>query len=518
MREKILIIGSASKVSQAISETLTNNHHELIGTYYKKYPQNPECYTNLIKVDFLKKSEIQKLKKFKGISDIIFTIGEADFLDKNRAKVNYLTLKNLLDYLKEQNKNIRIIFCSSSAVYGNNNSKTILEKSEKKPTSYYGRYKLKAEEYLINSNNKYIIVRFPMIYGPFFSQKFKRFVEVINNNKAIIFGDGKNNFSFIHQNDLSNFILRLINNNLINEDFNISSGYVTQKKYMDAVSKLFNKNISKKESIENLLKIAKRQLDNYVKSGIKPSLLKEDIISLSRDRSFNLNKSKKLINWKPKYTIHEAIRDTFMQTNILSRWEGIKILKFIYGKKLLPVKIYRNPHDFNPSDFQKNPEEIWSITIRDEEGDLINTDHLFSKDYRNIKKFMIKNKKPNKVYIVRLSPPRQDILYYGSFLIDNKNFKDKIIITISKNPEEPFIIRNEGKSLRLLPRDIVPDYDLIYENGKLNGKFIKRYSKIITKDIDKLNKFLKKTKRENLTIPVLFIICKKEVQYISLGL
>lgn len=519
MREKILIVGTASKVSQAISETLTNNHYELIGTYNKTYPQNPECYSNLLKINFLKKSDIEKLDDLKNISDIIFSIGKIDFLDEKKAKVNYVLLKNLIDYLKKINKNIRIIFCSSSAVYGDNNSKIISEFSDKKPTNYYGKYKLKAEEYLINSNNKYIIIRFPIIFGSYFSKKFARLLDALKNNKACIFGKGNNHFSFIHQNDLSEFILKLIKKKEIsNTDFNIASGYTTQDYYMKKISKLLNQKTPKYKSIDKLLKIADEQLIEYKKSGAKPSLFKEDIISLSRNRIYNIDKAKKLINWHPKYDIDKCIKDTFFQTNLLSRWDGIKILKFVYGNKLLPVRIYRNPMDFNPRDFNKKTEEIWSVTIRDEEGDIINTDHLFSRDHNNIRKFMLKNKKPNKVYIVRLSPPRDKILFYGSFLIDKKNFKEKVMITISKNPEDPFVTRKEGKSLKLLPRDFIPDYNLVHEKGRLKGKFIKKYSGLLEKDINKLLKFLKKTKREDLTIPVLFIIKKKGVQYISLGL
>jgi len=264
--------------------------------------------------------------------------------------------------------------------------------------------------------------------------------------------------------------------------------------------------------------LQKTRLKKYKKFGLRPSLYKEDVISLSRNRKYDINKSLKLLKWKPRYNIDKSIKDTFLQNRLLSRWNGIKILKYLYPDRLLPVKIYRNPQDFNPKDFQKNSEDIWSITIRDEEGDLINTDHLFSRDDKNIKKFMIKNKKLNKVYIVRLSPPRGDILYYGSFLMDKNNFKNKVMITISKNPEEPFVTRKEGKSLRLLPRDFVPDYNLIYENKKLKGNFPKRHSNVIVSDIVKLINLMKKTKREDLTIPVLFIISKRGVQYISLGL
>ncbi len=519
MRDKILIIGASSKVAQSISEMLTNYGFELIGTYNKKYPQNPECYKKLKKINFVINEDINKLDKLKNISDIIFTIGKAEFLNEEASKINYKALENLVSYLKKKKKNIRIIFCSSSAVYGNNKSKIIFENSNKIPTSYYGNYKLKAENILKKSYIDFVIVRFPIIFGLYFKKKFNRFIEAIKDDKATMFGDGSNNFSFIHQNDLSNFIMKIIENiEIKNEDFNIASGFTSQKDYLNLVVNIFNKKIKKSATLKELFRIAQKQQKGYNKSNKKPSLLKEDVISLSRDRIYSIDKAKKYVSWKPKYTINKSVGDTFKENMLLSRWDGIKILKYLYPDKLLPVKIYRNPSEFNPNQFMKKKEEIWSITIRDEEGDIINTDHLFSRDSNNIKKFMINNKKPNKVYIVRLSPPRDDILYYGSFLIDKNNFKNKVIITISKNPEELFVMREEGKSLKLLPRDYVPDYNLIYEGGKVEGEFPKKYTKILEKDIEKLSHLLKKTKREDLTIPVLFIISKKGVQYISLGL
>src|SRR3989338_2899014 len=101
MRNKIIIIGASRKVAQSIYETLTNNDYELIGTYNNDYPQNPECYDNLIKIDFSIKKELNKLKNLDYISDIIFTMGKTEFLDKEKSKINFISLSNLLNFIRE---------------------------------------------------------------------------------------------------------------------------------------------------------------------------------------------------------------------------------------------------------------------------------------------------------------------------------------------------------------------------------------------------------------------------------
>ncbi len=133
MRKQILVIGSSSNVAQDISECLTNNEYELTGTYNKTNPKNPECYKTLIKINFSNKTEIKKLKTLSNVSDVIFTIGKAEFLDEKVSNINYKTLLNLINYLNSIKNKVRIVFCSSSAVYGNNTSKIIDEKSKKIP-------------------------------------------------------------------------------------------------------------------------------------------------------------------------------------------------------------------------------------------------------------------------------------------------------------------------------------------------------------------------------------------------
>ena len=209
-------------------------------------------------------------------------------------------------------KNIRIIFCSSSSVYGNNKSKIINERSKKNPSDYYGKYKLKSENLLKKSGIDYIIIRFPIIFGNYFKERFVRFIDAIKNNHIVIFGDGRNNFSFIHQKDISSFILRLIQKkNIRNDDFNLSSGSISQKEYMELVAKVFDKKDTKSISLKKAFELAAKRLEDCRENNTEPTILKENIISLSRDRKYECDKAKQATGWKPIYKIDRIIKDTF---------------------------------------------------------------------------------------------------------------------------------------------------------------------------------------------------------------
>ena len=108
-------------------------------------------------------------------------------------KGNVLATKNLLEACR--NKNVkRIIFLSSVGVYKPIFTKTLLtEESECEPITYYGKTKLDAEELIKNSNIPWVIVRAPVIYGPYQQAVLNRFfLNVFKNRKMFIIGDGNN--------------------------------------------------------------------------------------------------------------------------------------------------------------------------------------------------------------------------------------------------------------------------------------------------------------------------------------
>lgn len=526
MKNNLLIIGASSCLAHAVSATLNDSDYLVFGTYNEHYPQNPENYKELAKLDFLDEAQIKKIDDvLSTIDDIIFTIGDSDYLDEEKSRKNVITLKNLLDHLTSSSlKDKRVIFCSSSSVYGDSDSSIILEDSEKNPVSTYGKNKLLAEDTLSQSGIPYVIVRFPIIFGKSFKTKFIRLKEAVIDNRAVIFGDGNNRFSFINEKDLTGALLLILGKKEIkNTDINLSNKPVKQKDFINQLYLFLNREKTPLNiPINDAIKQAEKKLAGFNNGEGKPSLFKEDVLGFSRDRSFDCSKAKKLLKWVSKHTIKDALEDTFNNLNFIERSEGIRILKFLFPDKVLPVKIYKNVDDFKLSDFQYSDEFIWSVTIRDDEGNAINTGHLFSRNPETIKKFMVKNSSNTKSYSVRISPPKEDILYYGSFLIDSKSFGEKVIITLSEKSSAKFTKFENGESFKLLPRDLDPEITLEYLDNKFIGNTntveLDKYLSEISDNIEKVKSYTQKTRREHLIMPLLFIINKKKgIQYISMG-
>jgi nucleoside-diphosphate-sugar epimerase len=115
-------------------------------------------------------------------------------------KGNVLTTKNLLEVAKGKGVR-RIIFLSSVGVYKPRLDKTLLnEESECEPLTFYGKTKLDAEELIKKYNIPWVIIRAPIIYGPYQPTVLNRFfLDAINKRKIHIIGMGDNqrSLSFI---------------------------------------------------------------------------------------------------------------------------------------------------------------------------------------------------------------------------------------------------------------------------------------------------------------------------------
>lgn len=125
-------------------------------------------------------------------------------------KNTFLTTINSLEFIKKYiKKNTKIIFTSSSAVYGSHKNKISELTSKKRPESSYGLMKLQSEQYLenfsyINSVNT-LIFRFPNVIGPnlthglIFDMKKK-----INSKKKYIqvLGNGEQQKPYSHVDEI----------------------------------------------------------------------------------------------------------------------------------------------------------------------------------------------------------------------------------------------------------------------------------------------------------------------------
>ena len=210
--------------------------------------------------------------------------------------VNILGTKAVLDVVGK-NKIKKIIFSSSSEVYGDQEKFPIKESSEFKIKSNYALSKITSEFFVKSYSKKfgfnYNIVRFFNIYG--INQKtnfvMSKFVDqALKSTKLSVYGNGKQVRSFCNVEDAARGLLLVMTKGKKNEIYNIG-------------------NNDKPISMLNLAKKIKK-LSNSTSEIIKIDFKNSD---RSKDREIfkrypDLAKIKKHIGYSPKINLDDGIR------------------------------------------------------------------------------------------------------------------------------------------------------------------------------------------------------------------
>lgn len=140
-----------------------------------------------------------------------FANADADYYEQ----VNHWGTSELVSAL-EENKDARLIYLSSTSVYGSS-EKLITEKSVPVPKTYYGISKLRGEKHVerLVNHGRACILRCANVYGFSRSMRFdaliNRFMFDANFEKRIhINGNGKQIWAFIHVNILTRVLIDLM--------------------------------------------------------------------------------------------------------------------------------------------------------------------------------------------------------------------------------------------------------------------------------------------------------------------
>ncbi len=132
----------------------------------------------------------------------------------------------------------KLLFASSTAVYGEGNPLPLKEEHSLNPISPYAASKISAEGYCRAFNNCYglgtVILRYFNIYGPrqkhgAYSGVITRFLQsALEDEPLVVYGDGKQTRDFIHADDVVDAtILALEKANSKGETFNVCTGRPT---------------------------------------------------------------------------------------------------------------------------------------------------------------------------------------------------------------------------------------------------------------------------------------------------
>lgn len=223
--------------------------------------------------------------------------------------INIFGTKKVLEAAKKNNVK-RVIFTSSSEIYGDQKKFPIYENFETKNKSVYAISKNAAEAYVKGYSQKYKInyniIRFFNVYGPGQKNNFviSKFIEEASNNKILkIYGNGNQIRSFCHVYDATDGIIEIIKNGKENAEYNV--GNDTQPISIENLAKLVSSIFKKRVKIKKIsYKFSDRKKDREIQKRI-PSIkrlqndtnynpeinLKDGIIALVKNKKLLTNNS-----------------------------------------------------------------------------------------------------------------------------------------------------------------------------------------------------------------------------------
>ena len=318
MKKRIILIGGAGFIGHNLALKLKKNFDVFvvdslqvnhIGEHSLKGSNNNNLYINLLnqRLDLLKQSSVPihivDARDYSLLTSfvnhikphiVIHLAAVAHAKKANKDPYSTIdhsmrTLENILDIIRE--RNIHLIYFSSSMVYGNFKKKIVTEKDRCDPLGIYGTLKFSGEKLVLAYEqvfkSKYTIIRPSALYGPrcVSGRVGQIFIEKsLKKENLIIEGDGNDALDFTYIDDLIQGVNLVIDNpKAINQIYNITYGKAAKiKKLADLVSSYFK--------------------------GIKVTYKKRDVLMPERG-TLSISKAKKELGYKPNFDITKGFHE-----------------------------------------------------------------------------------------------------------------------------------------------------------------------------------------------------------------
>ena len=297
---KFVVTGGAGFIGSHIAKFLVKNNHEVLiidnlirGTLNNidEIKDDVEFY----KVDISNYNEIDAVvDSVDGIfHEAALASVPQSFKEPERyQEVNAIGSENI--FKLGEKHNAKIVFASTSSVYGDQTKFPVNENAQTNPLNPYGQSKLEAEKFASKYAAKGLRViglRYFNVFGigqnPEYAGVIPKFIERISQNKPpIIEGDGNNIRSFTFVDDVVQANILAFQSNVNHEFINIASEDMT------SINELAEKMI--KMSGLNLKPI----YDEPRKGDIKKS-------------NADISKAKEILKWNTKITLEEGLKKIF---------------------------------------------------------------------------------------------------------------------------------------------------------------------------------------------------------------
>ena len=295
---RFVVTGGAGFVGSHLVKLLVKNGHEItvidnLHTGKKENLDEVKDKIEFLNIDIQDYDSMEKnMKDIDGVfHQAALTVVQDSFTrPEEYFDVNVHGTENIFR-LANENK-FKVVYASSSSVYGHKLETPITEDAERSPINPYGKTKLEAEhlaEKYSKLNTEIIGLRYFNIFGKGqtldYAGVITKFLHRINEGKApIVFGNGSQIRDFIHVSDVAKANLMAMNSNCSNLIVNIATGNTT-----------------------SILELANMMINA---SGLKMDPIFAEALEGDIEKSHaDISQAKEYFNWEPKIELRDWLTE-----------------------------------------------------------------------------------------------------------------------------------------------------------------------------------------------------------------
>ena len=301
-----IVTGGAGFIGSNLVNRLVDDGHTVVilDDFSTGKRENVHKKARVIEVDICKLEDLKKLKYLWVFADVVFHLAARPRVQLSIDKpsetnsANITGTLNVLMCCKKYGVK-RVVYSSSSSLYGDQPTLPLKESMKPNPMSPYALQKLTGEEYCRLFNSLYgmetISLRYFNVFGPNqdpgggYACMIPKFImKIYCDESPVIFGDGKNTRDFTYINDVvdANIICGFTKKNVFGQVFNIGGG----------------QNYSVNNVTDMIKKIANKE--NIVPKHIDP-------VVEARDTLADISRAETMLEWAPKIKLEDGLRLTY---------------------------------------------------------------------------------------------------------------------------------------------------------------------------------------------------------------